>query len=78
MAIPLWSVPCWSGACDQLLVRWDGCFIRDVHSHGVFFREYTTPSSLLIVIMDVIGHIREGSRCTFQQDARGGRCLFLI
>ncbi len=51
----------WTGACDKRLVRWDGCFITDVHSHGVF-REHTTPSTLLVIIMDDVCHIREGLR----------------
>jgi hypothetical protein len=58
------GVHCWTGAPDQLLIRWDGSFITDVHSHGVF-REYTTPSTFLLIIMDDVGHIQEGPRCTF-------------
>jgi hypothetical protein len=58
------GVHCWTGAPDQLLVRWDGSFITDVHSHGVF-REYTTPNTFLLIIMDDVGHTQEGPRCTF-------------
>ena len=61
-------IKCWSDGMDVSLRM---CIATE------FCREYTTPSTLLIIIMDVIGHIRESSECTFQQDASGGRCLLI-